>query len=419
MPTDVLMPKMGESITEGTVVRWVKKIGETVNKDEPLFEISTDKVDAEIPAPAEGVVTEIRTKEGETVPVDTIVAVITHAGEDQEKTANDCSAHEVSTDPHLSIPEQSTVLSEKPDASVNVVADVPVSSPLVRRMAKEHGIKTSEIKGSGAGGRVTRQDVLAHLDVLRRAESNPQDLSVDTTAYVPKFGPGKTIQAVPMSIMRRTVADHMIRSRKTSAHVHSVIEVDFSRVVDLKQSLAQKYEAAGVKSTYLAFVVKAVVSALRSVPILNASIEEDHVVYKKEINLGIAVALEDGLIVPVIKNADEKNLLELSQSIAKLAARARTKQLEPKEVTGGTFTITNSGVFGTLLGTPIINQPQVAILNVGVVEKRPVVVDEAIVIRSCAYLTLGFDHRLIDGAVADYFLSHVRNQLEEFGHITT
>ena len=244
-------------------------------------------------------------------------------------------------------------------------------------------------------------------------------MSVDTTAYMPKFGPGETIQAVPMSIMRRTVAEHMIRSRKTSAHVHSVIEVDFSRVVDVKQSLAQEYETAGVKSTYLAFVVKAVVDALRSVPILNASIEEDRVVYKKDINLGIAVALEDGLIVPVIKNADEKNLFELSQSISSLAARARTKQLEPKEVTGGTFTITNSGVFGTLLGTPIINQPQVAILNVGVVEKRPVVVDEAVVIRSCAYLTLGFDHRLIDGAIADHFLSHVRNLLEEFGHITT
>ena len=419
MPTDVLMPKMGESIAEGTVVRWVKKVGETVNKDEPLFEISTDKVDAEIPAPAEGVVTEIRTKEGETVPVDTIVAVITHVGEDQEKTANNCSAPEVSTAPHASIPEQSTVLSEKSDSSVDMVLDVPVSSPLVRRMAKEHGIKTSEIKGSGAAGRVTKQDVLAHLDVLRRAESSPQDLFVDTTAYTPKFGSGETIQAVPMSIMRRTVADHMIRSRKTSAHVYSVIEVDFSRVVDLKQSLAQEYEAEGVKSTYLAFVVKAVVYALRSVPILNASIEEERVIYRKDINLGIAVALEDGLIVPVIKNADEKNLLELSQSIASLAARARAKQLEPEEVTGGTFTITNSGVFGTLLGTPIINQPQVAILNIGVVEKRPVVVDEAVVIRSCAYLTLGFDHRLIDGAVADHFLSHVRNQLEKFGHVTT
>ncbi len=417
MPTNVLMPQMGESIAEGTIVRWIKKVGDAIDKDEPLFEISTDKVDAEIPAPAEGVLAEIRAGAGETVPVDTIVAVIGRPGEDVRSAGSDRAVSGTAPGVPPAVPQGVPAEPARLDAGGDhddMARRRRRSSPLVRRMATEHGLDISRIDGSGAGGRVTKRDVLAHLESQPRTGATPASPSADAGSPAPTFGPGETVEIVPMSIMRRAIADHMIRSRQVSAHVHSVIEVDFSRVVSLKQARQADYAAAGVKPTYLAFIAKAVVHALQAVPIVNAAIDEERIVYKKDINLGIAVALEDGLIVPVIKNADEKNLLGLSRAIADLAQRARSKQLEPDEVQGGTFTITNPGVFGSLFGTPIINQPQVAILGVGAVEKRPVVVDDAIAIRPRAYLTLGFDHRLIDGAVGDRFLSDVRNQLEGF-----
>ena len=290
------------------------------------------------------------------------------------------------------------------------------SSPLVRKIAKEHDIDIRSLQGSGVGGRVTKHDILGFIEHeggaalhhtrrrgLRRRPAHP-----------PAFRPGESVAVAPMSVMRRKIAEHMVVSRRTAAHVHSVFEVNFSRVAQLRDQKKADYERAGAKLTYMSFITKAVVDALRAVPIVNASLDGDNVVYKKDINIGIAVALDWGLIVPVLKNADEKNLLGLSRAIADLANRARGKQLKPEEVQGGTFTITNPGNFGAQFGLPIINQPQVAILGVGAIEKRAVVIDDAIAIRPMGYLALGFDHRLIDGAVADQFMAHIKRGLEEF-----
>jgi pyruvate dehydrogenase E2 component (dihydrolipoamide acetyltransferase) len=293
------------------------------------------------------------------------------------------------------------------------------SSPVVRRIAKEHNVDISKIDGTGIGGRVTKEDILAFVAESTAAQPRAAAPAVpSTTAARPvqpvarKSGtPGTT---VPMSVMRKKIAEHMIASRRTSAHVHTVFEVNFSRVAKLREAKKAEYERQGVKLTYLSFIMKATVDALRAVPILNASIDGPNVVYHQDINLGIAVALDWGLIVPVIKKADEKSVLGLSRSLADLAARARSKQLKPEEVAAGTFTITNPGAFGALFGTPIINQPQVAILDVGIIEKRAVVIDDAIAIRPMGYLSLGFDHRIIDGAIADEFMSHVKAALESW-----
>jgi 2-oxoglutarate dehydrogenase E2 component (dihydrolipoamide succinyltransferase) len=296
------------------------------------------------------------------------------------------------------------------------------SSPLVRRIAKEHNIDISGIAGTGIGGRVTKHDILAHLEGRGSTASTPLLAPAAAKPPAPPQSPrGARTQPAPepgtlqpMSVMRKKIAEHMIASRRTSAHVHSVFEVNFSRVAQVRQSRKAEHERAGAKLTYLSFIVKAVVDALRDVPVVNASVEGDAIRYHKDVNIGIAVALDWGLIVPVIRNADEKNLLGLSKAIADLANRARAKQLKPEEVTGGTFTITNPGVFGALFGMPIINQPQVAILGVGNVEKRPIVIDDAIAIRTMAYLSIGYDHRIIDGAVADEFMSHVKRTLEDW-----
>jgi len=402
MATNVLMPQMGESITEGTIVRWVKKVGDRVDRDEPLFEISTDKVDAEIPSPAAGVLTEIRAKEGETVEVNHVVAVIGDA-----KAA--------------AAPVPSPAAPAPAEAKEPAAAPVPEpqapsaddlrrqkSSPVVRRIAAEHGVDIAQIEGSGAGGRVTKQDILGFMETKPSAEAAPPAPAAPPAARLARD------EVVPMTVMRRRIAEHMIASRRTSAHVHSVFEIDFSRVSKLRDAKKAEYERAGAKLTYLPFIVKAVVAGLRAVPVVNTSVDGNNVIYHKDINIGIAVALDWGLIVPVVKQADELSLLGLSRAMQDLADRARSKHLKPEEVQGGTFTITNPGVFGALLGMAIISQPQVAILGIGAIEKRVVVVDDAIAIRPMAYLTLGYDHRLIDGSVADQFMSVVKKQIETF-----
>ena len=401
--SDVVMPQMGESIAEGTIVRWIKQVGERIDRDEPLFEISTDKVDAEIPSPAAGILVEIRAKEGETVPVNSVVAVIGEAG------------------------AAVTAAPVKADVPVSAVAPVPVaaeiasdgqrqkSSPLVRKIAQEHNLDLARVPGTGLGGRVTKDDILGYLGTGERpAPSAAGAAAPAPAAPAPAFKPGDNVEVVAMSVMRKKIAEHMVFSRRTSAHVHSVFEVDYTRVAKIREARKADYERQGVKLTYMSFLMKATVDALKAVPIINSSLDGDHIVYKKDINLGIAVALDWGLLVPVIKHAEEKNTLGLSRAIQDLAARARSKQLKPDEVQGGTFTITNPGVFGALFGMPIISQPQVAIMGVGNIEKRVAVMEDAIAIRTKGYLSLGYDHRLIDGAVADEFMSHVKKTLESF-----
>jgi pyruvate dehydrogenase E2 component (dihydrolipoamide acetyltransferase) len=445
MSTPVLMPQMGESIAEGTIVRWIKKVGDAVDRDEPLFEISTDKVDAEIPSPAAGVLAEIKVKEGETVAVNSVVATIGEQGATVAAGGETAAAPMAAPQPQpdgspspASAPAQteahapSTAAGDAPVAVPAPGMEGPLSrdgvrskdeqrraksSPLVRKIAKEHDIDIRGLQGSGVGGRVTKHDILGFIEQGVAAPSQPAGPAAQDTlpgGHVPAFKPGESVDVVPMTVMRRKIAEHMIASRRTSAHVHSVFEVNFSRVAQLRDQKKADYERSGAKLTYMSFITKAVVDALRAVPIVNASLDRDNVVYKKDINIGIAVALDWGLIVPVLKNADEKNLLGLSRAIADLAARARSKQLKPEEVQGGTFTITNPGNFGAQFGLPIINQPQVAILGVGAIEKRAVVIDDAIGIRPMGYLALGFDHRLIDGAVADLFMAHIKRQIETF-----
>jgi len=405
MPTNVLMPQMGESIAEGTIVRWVKKVGDRVDRDEPLFEISTDKVDAEIPAPAAGVLTEIRAKEGETVAVNHVVAVIGDAAA--------AAAAETAPAPAPAASPAPAKEAAAPPAPPPPAQEMPSaeelrrqkSSPVVRKIAAEHGVDIAQIEGSGAGGRVTKQDILGYMETKPAAAAPPPSPPVPRMARD---------EVVPMTVMRRKIAEHMIASRRTSAHVHSVFEIDFSRVAKLRAAKKAEYERAGAKLSYLPFIVKAVVDGLRAVPVVNTSIDGTNIIYHKDINIGIAVALDWGLIVPVVRQADELSVLGLSRAMQDLADRARSKHLKPEEVQGGTFTITNPGVFGALLGMAVINQPQVAILGVGAIEKRVVVVDDAIAIRPMAYLTLGYDHRLIDGAVADQFMSVVKKQIETF-----
>ncbi len=412
--TNVMMPQMGESIAEGTIVRWIKKVGDSIDRDEPLFEISTDKVDAEIPSPAAGVLTEIKVKEGETVAVNSVVATIGTAGEIR-KVAEASAA----------VPEAAVGQAEAPappaeEASTDSEGDAPEtgeelrrqkSSPLVRKIAHEHKVDLAQVQGTGLSGRVTKQDILGYIQLGKGG--GPSSDSAPAPAG-PIYKPGENVHVVPMSVMRKKIAEHMVLSARTSPHVYSVYEVNFSRVSMLRDRKKAEYETGGAKLTFTAFIAKVAIDALRQVPIVNASLDGDNIVYKKDINLGIAVALDNGLIVPVIRNADEKNLLGLSRAINDLANRARTKKLNPEEVQGGTFTITNPGIFGALYGMPLINQPQVAILGVGSIEKRAVVIDDAIAIRPVCHITLGHDHRLVDGADAGRFLSFVKERLENF-----
>jgi pyruvate dehydrogenase E2 component (dihydrolipoamide acetyltransferase) len=446
MATNVVMPQMGESIAEGTIVRWIKKVGDNVDRDEPLFEISTDKVDAEIPSPGAGVLTEIKVKEGETVPVNSVVAVIggTPAGTPVEtpvgapREAPTSAAPGASGMPEAAVGQPETGSTTKgaepaaaaPESGAEPSGNQPPgsiedlrrqkSSPLVRKIAREHDVDIRAINGTGISGRVTKSDILGYIETGARPKAPaapagpPARAAAKPTGHVPAYKPGDKVQVVPMTIMRKKIAEHMVLSAHTSPHVYSVYEVNFHQVSRLRDKKKAEYERNGSKLTFTAIIAKAVVDALRAFPVVNASIDGENIVYKKDINLGIAVALEQGLIVPVIKNADEKNLVGLSRSIEDLAARARSKKLNPDEVQGGTFTITNPGIFGAVYGLPLINQPQVAILGVGAIEKRAVVVDDAIAIRPTCHLSLGYDHRLIDGADAGRFLSYIKERLENF-----
>jgi len=439
MPTNVVMPQMGESIAEGTIVRWIKKVGDTVDRDEPLFEISTDKVDAEIPSPGAGVVTEIKVKEGETVPVNSVVAVIGEAGA--------AAATPPAAAPPAPAPS-APAASEMPQAAAGQPEAAPAmqsaaartsdgrdlqagapsredlrrqkSSPLVRKIAREHNVDIQQINGTGISGRVTKNDILGYLQSpaaaapAATADKGAAARPPAPTGHVPAFRPGERVEIVPMTIMRKKIAEHMVMSAHTSPHVYSVYEVNFGPLAKLRDKKKGEYERDGARLTYTGLIAKVVVDALRAFPVFNASVDGDNIVYKKDINLGIAVALDQGLLVPVIRKADEKNLLGLSRAIDDLAARARSKKLNPEEVQGGTFTITNPGVFGAVYGLPLINQPQVAILGVGAIEKRAVVIDDAIAIRPTCHISLGYDHRLIDGADAGRFLSWVKQRLEQF-----
>jgi 2-oxoglutarate dehydrogenase E2 component (dihydrolipoamide succinyltransferase) len=418
MRVDVIMPQMGESIAEGTITRWLKKVGEKVGRDEPLFEISTDKVDAEIPSPAEGTLAEIVHQEGETVAINEVVAYL--------ETEGGAEVAEEAAPPAAEKKEEAPAAAPVAPAAAPVAPSAPAApsgeraafvSPVVRRIAAEHGIDPATVPGTGAGGRVTKKDILKFAKEGRAgvapAASAPAASTVQPDA--PAFAPGARVERVPLSVMRQKIAEHMVESRRISAHVHSVFEVDMSRVVELRQKYKPAYEERhGVNLTFTPFFVRAACEALRAWPIVNSSLVGDEIVYRKDLNIGMAVALDWGLIVPVIRNADELSLAGLAKRVVDLAERARTKKLNPEEVQDGTFTITNPGVFGGLFGLPIINQPQVAILGIGGIEKRPVVINDAIAIRPMMYLSMSYDHRVVDGAVADQFLARVKKFLESF-----
>jgi 2-oxoglutarate dehydrogenase E2 component (dihydrolipoamide succinyltransferase) len=450
--TDVVMPQMGESIVEGTLTKWLKKPGEQVERDEPLFEISTDKVDTEIPSPAAGTLSEVLVEEGKTVAINTVVARISDgngAGAKAAPAAADTAAPPAPKEAEQAkpagepapaeprpTPEPAPEPEPEPPAPVTAAAEEPAGplSPLVRKMAREHNIDLKQVKGSGAGGRITKQDVEAYLagqggraaapppatqPAAPRAlpQMPPPEVEVRPTAPPPAPPMPRPEQArsrvEPMSIMRAKIAEHMIMSKRTSAHVTTVHKVDMTAVAKIRNRQKADFQTRyGFGLTYLPFVVRASCEALHAYPVVNASIEGNNIIYHNELNIGIAVALENGLIVPVIRNADEKNVVGLQRSIVDLATRARSRQLKPDEVQGGTFSITNFGSFGSVFATPVINQPQVAILGVGSVEKTPVVLDDAIAIRSICYLALTFDHRLIDGALADQFTGKVKSILE-------
>jgi 2-oxoglutarate dehydrogenase E2 component (dihydrolipoamide succinyltransferase) len=438
MSVDVVMPQMGESITEGTIIKWLKKTGDRVERDEPLFEISTDKVDAEIPSPVAGTLKEILVGENQTVPINTVVAQISEAN---EAVAPQATPAPPATAEPAKVAAAAVGQSSAPVAEARTETPVAApnvrSSPLVRRIARENNVNLDVIPGTGIAGRVTKHDILGFLEnrppaaapasvappappVIQSPASfvapAPSVPAAAPAPFIPAYAEGDAVEIVPMSSMRKKIAERMVASKHTSPHVTSVFEVDMTHVAKLRERNRKRFEERhGTKLTFLPFILQAVVDGLRAWPVLNASIDGDNVIYKKDINLGIAVALDWGLIVPVIKHAEEKNLVGLSRAVNDLANRARAKQLKPDEVAGGTFTITNYGVFGGLIGTPIISQPQVAILGVGAIVKRPVVTeDDAIAIRHMAYFSISFDHRIIDGAVADQFMAHVKNVVQTF-----
>ena len=455
MSTEVVMPQMGESIAEGTITKWLKKVGERVERDEPLFEISTDKVDAEIPSPAAGTLTEVRFKEGETVEVNTVVAVLdgnqasatVEAPAKAEAPAPPAPAPppppqqaapppppppppvQAKPTPPPPPPPPAPPVAEKKDGSAATAEELrrTKSSPLVRKIAQEHNVDISRLEGTGLSGRVTKNDILSYIEsgspaappqrpaerVATPAPAPPQEIVAPPP---PKPQLGDRVE--PMSVMRKKIMEHMVLSRRTSAHVTTVYEIDMTRIARLRDKHRDSfYERTGTKLTFMPFIFEAVNKGLRKFPIFNAQVNGDQIIYKQDINLGMAVALDWGLIVPVIKRADDLSISGLARAANDLADRARTKQLKPDEVTGGTFTITNPGVFGGLFGTPIINQPQLAILGVGKIEKRAKVMstpdgDDFIGIRWMAYFALSFDHRVIDGADAERFLAFIKEELE-------
>jgi pyruvate dehydrogenase E2 component (dihydrolipoamide acetyltransferase) len=420
MPTDIVMPQMGESIVEGTITKWLKKPGDKIQRDEPLFEISTDKVDAEIPAPASGVLQDIRVSEGATVQVNTVVGTIASDGEAEASKSNsqpaaapEKSKEEPAAKDEASAPSQKAAPDERDD-------DQTRSSPLVRKMAREHNIDLGQISGSGLGGRITKQDVLAFIEGHGAAPSPATTASASSPAPAPQRVASVPGDLVPLTQMRKIIAQRMIESRRTSAHVHCMFEVDITSIVHLRNKTKSAFEQRnGVRLTFMPFFVRAAIIALQQFPIANASMEGDGIRYHRNVNVGIAVALDWGLIVPVLKNAGDLNFLGLQRGISDLGERARTKKLRPEDVEGSTFTVTNPGQFGAVFGLPIINQPNSAIMGVGGIAKAPVVVtdkegNDSIAIRSLVHLTLGYDHRIIDGAVADQFMALVKKTLENW-----
>lgn len=446
MPTDVIMPQMGESIFEGTITKWLKKPGDSVERDEPLFEISTDKVDAEIPSPAAGVLKEIKAAEGTTVQVNTIVGVI-DSGADGAAAAPaavvqpSAPAQPVQDSGSAAGPSAKDGVDAQGKGEAAEEADAEGgervrSSPLVRKIAKEHGIDLAKVPpGSGSGGRINKEDILNFIAQQGKAPAAPQatpaaapqpQAAIPATpaqpgpAAQPALGPAVPGELVPMSKMRAIIAQRMVESKRISAHVHTVFKLDMTRIVRIREREKSKFEQRnGVKLTFMPFISRAVIAGIKAMPILNTSVEGDAIRYHRNVNLGIAVALDWGLIVPVVKQAEERSFLGLQRAIQDVAERARTKKLLPDEVQGGTFTITNPGIFGPQFGNPIINQPQVAILGVGGLFKEPVVITDkegtdSIAIRHIVRLTLGYDHRIIDGADADRFMVAVRSYLENW-----
>jgi pyruvate dehydrogenase E2 component (dihydrolipoamide acetyltransferase) len=423
--TDVVMPQMGESIFEGTITKWLKKVGDTVAQDEPLFEISTDKVDAEIPSPTAGTLTEIKVAEGTTVQINTVVAVIggsAGAATAAPAAAAPTAAAKVEAPKAAAVPASPGVAAEVEET---VGADGVRSSPLVRKIAKENSLDLSKVKGTGSAGRITKEDALA---AIAQRGSAPAP-AVAPAAAAPKpapvapAAPASNVvlgELVPLSRMRSIIAQRMVESKHTSPHVHTCFKIDLTKIVKLREREKSKYEQRnGVKLTYMPFITRAVINTLRKMPIVNASMEGDAIRYHKNVNIGIAVALDWGLIVPVIKEAEDKSFLGVARAIVDLAERARGKKLKPEEVGGGTFTITNPGIFGEQFGTPIINQPESAILGVGGLFKEPTVItdesgSDSIAVRSIIRLTLGFDHRIVDGADAGKFMQEVKKYLENW-----
>lgn len=472
MATEVVMPQMGESIAEGTITKWLKNVGDHVDRDEPLFEISTDKVDAEIPAPAAGTLTEIKFKEGDTVEVNTVVAVLDGDGAKpaavETAVANDQEAAEPAKveaqppEPPAGVERPKPVITTEPQSKPATTPPPPVhktevkplvrrsdvgstrspagdggatveelrrtkSSPLVRKIAEEHGIDIQQLEGTGMSGRVTKNDILSFIEsgalAPQRAVAQPATSQVALqgapgTQQVPATKPASGDRVEQMSVIRKKIAEHMVLSRRTSAHVTTVYEVDMTKVAKLRDENRKAFlERTGTKLTFMPFIFKAVTDAIRKFPIFNSQVSGDQIIYKRDINLGMAVALDWGLIVPVIKRADDLSISGLARAANDLAERARSKQLKPDEVAGGTFTITNPGVFGGLFGTPIINQPQVAILGIGKIEKRAKVLttsdgEDYVAIRHLAYFALSFDHRIIDGSDAEKFLAYIKEYLE-------
>jgi 2-oxoglutarate dehydrogenase E2 component (dihydrolipoamide succinyltransferase) len=448
MSVDVIMPQMGESIFEGTITRWLKKPGDRVERDEPLFEISTDKVDAEIPAPSAGVLKEIKVTEGQTVPIQTVVAVIDAAGAAAAASTAGPAAASAPSPAEVGKPAAAKAPSAPPAPGVPAPAAAPPavrengqkirSSPLVRKLAKEHNVDLASMEGSGAGGRISKRDILAAVGSGGpRPAAPPMNASVSPVATpspapVPPAAGGGAVahpalenavpreriyfgnyEAQPMTTMRQRIAEHMVVSKHVSPHVYSIDEADMTKIAKIREHSKAAFEAKyGTKLTFMPFFVRACVEALRAFPTVNASADGATVVLHREINVGIAVALDWGLIVPVLKNAEEKNFLGIARTMNDLAERARAKKLKPEEVQESTFSITNPGVYGGLMGLPVINQPNVAILGIGAIQKRPMVVDDAIAIRSMVYLTLSYDHRVVDGAVAHQFVGKVKGYLE-------
>jgi pyruvate dehydrogenase E2 component (dihydrolipoamide acetyltransferase) len=429
MPTDIVMPQMGESIFEGTITKWLKKPGDKVQRDEPLFEISTDKVDAEIPAPASGILQDIKVVEGNTVQVNTVVGTIAGDGEAAAPSKSPASA----PPPKAQAAAPAARVPAEPQAAPQPARDEDDdharSSPLVRKIAREHNVNLSQLSGTGMGGRITKQDIMAFLErpdtaVPASAPAGARAATASAPASSPRTAPTSAASIpgdlVPMTQMRKIIAQRMIESRRTSAHVHCMFEVDITRIVQIRNKTKSAFEQRhGARLTFMPFFVRAVIIGLQQFPIVNASIEGENIRYHRHVNVGIAVALDWGLIVPVLKNADELNFLGLQRGISDLGERSRSKKLKPDEVEGSTFTVTNPGQFGAVFGLPIINQPNSAILGVGGITKVPLVVsdsdgNDSIAIRSVVHLTLGYDHRLIDGAVADQFMAFVKKTLENW-----